>query len=101
LGIERFASGREPRGVRASVHQICARPRFKRLNTPRKSGLRDVAQLRRTAETVCFSETDKVFKPFCFHALNYGRCCYTANFAFTLHTILKEAVKALMEIAQR
>ena len=55
-------------GVRAAVHQVHARPGFKRLDAPRERGLRHVSQLRRAAETAGFSQAHKVFQPFGFHA---------------------------------
>ncbi|MEY3771052.1 MAG: hypothetical protein RJA08_698, partial [Pseudomonadota bacterium] len=40
---------------------------FKRLNAPRKGRLGDMSQLSRPAETACFSQAHKVFKPLGIH----------------------------------
>ena len=60
LGVKGFAGGGEARRVGAAVHQIGTGPGFQRLDTARKGGLGDVAQLRGTAEAAGFGEADEV-----------------------------------------
>ena len=67
LVVQRLAGPRQPGGVGAAVHQVGPRPGLQRLDAARESRLRDMPQLRRSAETARLGQAHKILKPFGFH----------------------------------
>jgi hypothetical protein len=67
LRVQGLAGRGQPRGVGAAIDQIGTGPGLEGLDAPRKSGLRDMAQLRRAAKASGLGQADEIFKPFGFH----------------------------------